>query len=143
MFNFVQVFENGLIATGEEANLYIARLLCKSLKLHFDSLIGDVWGFYLEKIHGMIPNLKNLLKMLNQKDLSLNNLNLNEIPQEVTKFKKLNSLSLIGNNIKDIPDFILNMPNLQMVWLLGNNFNYEEAITLKQKAAKYNVFVLL
>jgi Leucine-rich repeat (LRR) protein len=90
-------------------------------KVHFSSNQIEIKdpSFYRNKIH------TSLKEALAEKDkvtfLSLNNLNLKEIPEEIKVFKRLRGLNLRENNIKEIPEFVLNLKKLTSLDLSGNN----------------------
>jgi Leucine-rich repeat (LRR) protein len=52
--------------------------------------------------------------------LNLENDNLEQIPTEIGRFKKLQVLFLGFNQIKSIPDFIYELPNLQRLYIRNN-----------------------
>ncbi|WP_372369805.1 leucine-rich repeat domain-containing protein [Candidatus Uabimicrobium sp. HlEnr_7] len=73
-----------------------------------------------------MTNITEITKLVNLKELHLNNNHIREIPTSITKLQKLTTLILDNNNIKDVPAELGQLQNLTQLSLLNNNIDKDK-----------------
>jgi Leucine-rich repeat (LRR) protein len=67
--------------------------------------------------------LENIDKYIYTKELSIKNLELKSVPQEISSLSNLEYLDVGYNNISDFPMFLTTMPNLRVIYIHNQNGN--------------------
>jgi Leucine-rich repeat (LRR) protein len=62
--------------------------------------------------------------LITQVHLILYNLNISQLPSEISMCANIHFLGLNNNKLSDIPSEITQLPKLQSIWLNHNNFTY-------------------